>query len=416
MNDNDVNLSGLVTKLGLNRRQFLAATTGMAAAAAVTAPGALASPVGNANGILIPAPRRGIILYTVRDAVGRDPLTTDLASGFKEVLKELSTIGYRQIEFAGYRQHANAEGGADLNTVAGATLLRSWLDDNGLEAEGNHGSVPSTVTDATIAAFDAACEIANILGLGHIGTGSDPTGSVVRRRLGPRGRALELLRRAGRRATGSSSTPTTTTSPTASCSTAGRWTRSADPTRSSGIRRLEYFLANTDPKHVYLEMDIYWAHVAQYKHRTYTAPDGSSVQSIFDPAAVVAAQTIAVPAVPRQGRQEGHHPGQRLRHGAVRSGRHRLLDVPSPGRRQGLAQPDVGAGHRARRHRRTRAVAGVREDQLRRDGRAARLSTTLRTRPPSLTGALLVSARPRRWRRMPLQRPTPPSRTGSPDT
>ena len=49
------------------------------------------------------------------------------------------------------------------------------------------------------------------------------------------------------------------------------------PTRSSGIRRLEYFLANTDPKYVYLEMDIFWAHVAQYKHHAYTAPDGSSV-------------------------------------------------------------------------------------------------------------------------------------------
>ena len=32
--ENDVNVSGLVTRLGLNRRQFLAASTGMAAAAA----------------------------------------------------------------------------------------------------------------------------------------------------------------------------------------------------------------------------------------------------------------------------------------------------------------------------------------------------------------------------------------------
>ena len=35
--ENDVNVSGLVTRLGLNRRQFLAASTGMAAAAAVQA-------------------------------------------------------------------------------------------------------------------------------------------------------------------------------------------------------------------------------------------------------------------------------------------------------------------------------------------------------------------------------------------
>src|SRR5688572_22721833 len=153
--DNDVNHSGLVRRLGLNRRQFLAATTGMAAAAAVTAPSAAGAT--SANGVLVPSGKRGIILYTVRDAVGRDPLSTDLASGFKEVLAELARIGYKQIEFAGYRQHANAEGGADLNNVAGATLLRSWLDDNGLEAEGNHGSVPSTVTDANLTAFDAAC-------------------------------------------------------------------------------------------------------------------------------------------------------------------------------------------------------------------------------------------------------------------
>ena len=37
-----------------------------------------------------PRRKRGIILYTVRDAVGRDPLTSPLASGFKEVLAELS--------------------------------------------------------------------------------------------------------------------------------------------------------------------------------------------------------------------------------------------------------------------------------------------------------------------------------------
>ena len=101
--------------------------------------------------------------------------------GFKEVFQELSRIGYKQIEFAGYNQHANAEGG-NVNNVAGAQLLRKWLDDNGLEAEGNHGSIPGSITDATLAQFDAACEVANILGFGHIGTGSDPTAPTGRRR------------------------------------------------------------------------------------------------------------------------------------------------------------------------------------------------------------------------------------------
>src|ERR687897_298958 len=171
MNDNDVNVSGLVSRLGLNRRQFLAATTGMAAAAAVTSPSALADDTTGRT--LVPSGKRGIILYTVRDAVSRDPNTTDLASGFKEVLEELARIGYKQIEFAGYTQNVNAEGGR----TPAPELLKQWLDDNGLEAEGNHGSIPSTITDATLASFDAACEAANVLGMAHIGTGSDPTSS-----------------------------------------------------------------------------------------------------------------------------------------------------------------------------------------------------------------------------------------------
>ncbi len=279
MNDNDVNLSGLVNKLGLNRRQFLAATTGMAAAAAVTA-----SP---AHWLPRPAtrtasssrrPRRGIILYTVRDAIGRDPADvgpTPRAS--RRSSKELATIGYRQIEFAGYSQNANSDGWhRPQQPWRVRPCCAPGSTTTGSRREGNHGSVPGTVTDATIAAFDTACEIANILGLGHIGTGSDPTGSAFVADWEARCRALELLRRAGRRPTGSSSTPTTTTSPTASCSTAGRWTTLGRPTRPQRHPAPRVLPREHRPEaYVYLEMDIYWAHVAQYKHRTYTAPDGS---------------------------------------------------------------------------------------------------------------------------------------------
>jgi sugar phosphate isomerase/epimerase len=287
--------------LGLTRRQLLAATTGMAAAAAVGLAGghvhaspAAANPVGNANGVLVPESKRGIILYTVRDAVSRDPNVSDLPSGFKEVLEELSRIGYRQIEFAGYRQSGNAEGGADLGTPEGAKLLRTWLDANGLEAEGNHGSIPSTINDTTLAQFDAACEVANILGLGHIGTGGDPTGSAY---LADWQAAADRWNFLGERAATHGLKLYTHNHDIAYSFLldSGPLDALGRPTRSSGIRRLEWFLANTDPKYVFLEMDIYWAHVAQYKHHTFTAPDGSSVQSIFDPAAVVAAQTMRFP-------------------------------------------------------------------------------------------------------------------------
>ncbi|MGW9630516.1 sugar phosphate isomerase/epimerase family protein [Agromyces sp. NPDC055520] len=291
--------------LGLSRRQLLAATTGMAAAAALgaaafgkagpahaaTATAARMAP--GANGVLVPPGKRGIILYTVRDAISRDPSSTTYASGFRKVFEELSRIGYKQIEFAGYGQHQNAEGG-NVNNVAGAQLLRTWLDDNGLEAEGNHGSIPGSITDSTLAAFDAQCEIANILGFGHIGTGGDPTGSAY---VADWEAAAERWNILGERAAGHGLKLYTHNHDIAYSFLldSGPLDAQGRPTRSSGIRRLEYFLANTDPNYVYLEMDIYWAHVAQHKHRSFTAPDGSTVEAIFDPAAVVAAQTTRFP-------------------------------------------------------------------------------------------------------------------------
>ncbi|WP_137845329.1 TIM barrel protein [Microbacterium sp. 2FI] len=290
-------------KLGLSRRQLLAATTGMAAAAVVGLGGGHAHAHGGvaggvaaakgANGVLVPPGKRGIILYTVRDAIGRDPNTSEFASGFKEVLTELSRIGYKQIEFAGYNQNANAEGG-NVNNVAGAQLMRTWLDDLGLEAEGNHGSIPSTITDATLASFDAACEVANILGFGHIGTGNDPTSSSY---LADWQLAAERWNILGARAaTHGLKLYTHNHSPAYSfLLDSGPNDGLGRPTRSSGLRRLEWFLQNTDPNYVYLEMDVYWAHVAQHQHRQYTAPDGTVVEKIFDPAGLVAAQTTRFP-------------------------------------------------------------------------------------------------------------------------
>lgn len=287
--------------LGLTRRQLLAATTGMAAAAAVglsasghahAAP--LAANPGNGNGVLVPPGKRGIILYTVRDAISRNPLTSDLPSGFKEVLEELARIGYKQIEFAGYTQNANSEGGNNLGNPQGAQLLRTWLDDNGLEAEGNHGSIPSVINDTTLAQFDAACEVANILGFGHIGTGSDPTNSAY---LADWQAAAERWNVLGERAA-THGLKLYTHNHDAAYSfllDSGPLDAAGRPTRSNGLRRLEWFLQNTDPDYVYLEMDIYWAHVAQHRFQSYTAPDGTVVPDLFDPAGLVAEQTTRFP-------------------------------------------------------------------------------------------------------------------------
>ncbi|GII52661.1 hypothetical protein Pth03_10500 [Planotetraspora thailandica] len=286
--------------LGLNRRQFLAATTGLTAAAAVAGVGPLASAAqaaGNgSNGVLVPPGKRGIILYTVRDAISRDPRSTSLPSGFRPVLEELSRIGYKQVEFAGYSQHANSEGGANLETVEGARLLRGWLDDNGLEAEGNHGFIPGSwpLTPADLDRFKLHLEIANILGFGHVGTGNDPTGSAYK---ADWDLAADKWNQLGLIASAAGLKLYTHNHDVAYSFLldSGPLNAQGRPTRSSGIRRLEYFLQITDPENVWLEMDIFWAHVAQFRYRTFTAPDGSVQESIFNPLGVVQAQTTRFP-------------------------------------------------------------------------------------------------------------------------
>jgi sugar phosphate isomerase/epimerase len=295
--------------LGLSRRQLLAASTGLAAAGVTAgALGGLPAPAVAANGVLVPPGKRGIILYTVRDAIGRDPLAYDQPSGFREVLAYLAGLGYQQVEFAGYSQHANAEGGANLNSLAGAQLLRRWLDEYGLEAEGNHGTVPGTINATTLAQFDRDCEIATVLGLGHVGTGGDPTGSSLKSDWDAAAERWNIL---GERAMTKFGLKLYTHNHDVAY---GFLLDSPDAggaiTRSTGIRKLPYFLSQTDPAYVWLEMDIYWAHVAQHRFRTYTAPDGSTRTDVLDPLAVVNAQPIRFPLFhAKDGARTGEAPG-----------------------------------------------------------------------------------------------------------
>ncbi|MGI5135716.1 sugar phosphate isomerase/epimerase family protein [Streptomyces sp. CA-106110] len=301
MNDFHTTVNGtdepLRRSLGIDRRRFLGTCTAVAAGA-IAAPvfgagPAQATPAAPADEqakgqLLVPADKRGIILYTVRDATGRDPLSTDLPSGFREVFKQLSRFGYRQVEFAGYGQHANAPGGASLESVEGARLLRGWLDEYGLRAQGNHGFIPGSwpLTTADLDTFKKHLEIANILGMDHMGTGGDPTSSSYKADwdvAADKWHALgEIARKAGIKLyTHNHDTAYDFLIDGGPLDAQGR------PTRSSGIRKLEYFLSITDPKVIWLEMDIFWAHVAQYKFHTYTAHDGSTQENVFDPAGLV---------------------------------------------------------------------------------------------------------------------------------
>ncbi|WP_392673996.1 sugar phosphate isomerase/epimerase family protein [Streptomyces sp. LN785] len=299
-NDESGTDSALRRSLGVSRRRFLSSCTA-AAATAIAAPAFGASPAfaqpashkghdhDHGHGqVLVPAAKRGIILYTVRDATGRDPLSTNLPSGFRDVFKELARYGYKQVEFAGYGQHANAPGGSNLETVEGAKLLRSWLDDYGLRAQGNHGFIPSSwpLNQSDLDQFKRTLEITNILGMDHMGTGGDPTGSAYRADWDVAADKWNALGQIAHRA-GIKLYTHNHDAAYGFLLDGGPLDAQGRPTRSSGIRKLEYFLKVTDPKTVWLEMDIYWAHVAQYKFHTYTAHDGSQRENIFDPAALV---------------------------------------------------------------------------------------------------------------------------------
>ena len=95
----------------------------------------------------------------------------------------------------------------------------------------------------------------------------------------------------------------------------------------SGTRLMQHYIDVTDPNLCMLEMDIFWAHVAQRQHRWRYDWDGNRVEDIFDPLAQVAVQTHRYPLFhAKDGDRDrpGSRCRERLRHRPVRRRRHRL--------------------------------------------------------------------------------------------
>ncbi len=340
----------------ISRRTLLRSGAGAATAAALAQllpTAAFAAPqAGRGNGRLIPEGKVGTITYTQRDvpprlgvaasaALGVAPTMgylggpgfpddpTDLGplvplpGGWKELFEFLAAAGFKQVEFAGYGQNANNPGGtAGYNaTPEGraayldyARRLRTMLDDNALEAIGNHGFIPNTwpgpgspgggMSAADELRYLTELEFASILGMPYMGTGNDPTSannrSVEAWTLA--GEKWEALNELSLNAFGIHLYPHNHSPAYNFLQDGPMVTVTEDritgapipPTQvrgESGTRLMEHYLDVTDPELCVVELDIYWAHVAQHQHRWYYDWNGNRVEQVFDPLALVAART-----------------------------------------------------------------------------------------------------------------------------
>jgi sugar phosphate isomerase/epimerase len=250
-----------------------------------------------------------------------------LPGGWRELLEYLANLGFKQIEFAGYGQNAANPGGPAPNPAPGGVTtpasraaylaygrtLRGFLDEFGLEAIGNHGFIPNTwpgpsspgggMSTNDYERYQTELEFAAILGMPYMGTGNDPTSANNRNiepwtLAGEKWEALNVLSLEWEiqlyphnhspaynflqdgplvtvtedRVTGAPIPPTVVRG-------------------ESGKRLMQHYLDVTDASLCVVEMDIYWAHVAQHQWRWRYDWEGNRVEDIFDPLAQVARQT-----------------------------------------------------------------------------------------------------------------------------
>jgi sugar phosphate isomerase/epimerase len=229
---------------------------------------------GDGGDLTVLPSRRGIILYTVRDVIGRTPdPASGLGGGFRYVFEELAKMGYKEVEFAGYGQSTSI-----LGRQITPAEIRQLLDDNGLKANGSHAPINFDNPDT----FKVQLDIAETLGLPHIGTAGIPTNSRYKADWQV---AAEKFNRFGEmaRARGIKLYQHNHHAEYNFLLDAGPLDANGKPTRSSGLRGLEYFFTLADPRLVYFEMDIYWGYVAQHRYQTYTDANGVAQTSLFDP-------------------------------------------------------------------------------------------------------------------------------------
>ncbi|HET8756924.1 MAG TPA: sugar phosphate isomerase/epimerase [Solirubrobacteraceae bacterium] len=220
----------------VSRRGFVGAAAGTTVAAALGpfSPVAAAHRHGHGHDdgdALLPKSRIGIQLYTVRDQVN--------ALGFEEVFKRLSAMGYREVEFAGY----NAQGRRWSNEE-----LRGLLRKYRLKAAGSHVGYTGGYSFAST--LEQVLDDAEEIGMKYIGTASGPSAGGNGQTVDGYKKAAEDFNRFGAAAR-------------------ERGLRFYQHNHDSefqvvdGTRLYDVLFEETDPRLVFLEMDIFWAYVGQ---------------------------------------------------------------------------------------------------------------------------------------------------------
>lgn len=214
-----------MAKQKIDRRALLRGLAGSTiAVGAASLTGALPASAGG-TGRLIPQGHMGIQLYSVRDKINE--------FGFAYVFDELSRIGYREVEFAGYTQ-------ANVGTIT-PQQIRRLLDDNGLKAVGSHRGLGDFRNN-----LEQELDIAETLGMPTIGTAEAPTGD---RTIAGYQKAAEEFNTWGAAATARG----------LKLYQHNHTIEFSFAVDRPDVRLYDLFLELTDPRYVYLEMDILWA-------------------------------------------------------------------------------------------------------------------------------------------------------------
>ncbi|MBY8874241.1 sugar phosphate isomerase/epimerase [Micromonospora sp. PLK6-60] len=222
-----------MAKQQIDRRALLAGIAGSTVAVgAASLTGAGPATAADTRPRLIPKANMGIQLYSVRDKINK--------FGFAYVLSELSRIGFREVEFAGYTQ-------GDVGAIT-PQQLRRLLDDNGLTAIGSHRGLNDFRTN-----LERELDIAEILGMRAIGTAEAPTGD--RTVAGYQKAAAEF------NAWGAAATARGL-----KLYQHNHTIEFSFATDRPDVRLYDLFLELTDPRFVYLEMDLLWAYGGARKY------------------------------------------------------------------------------------------------------------------------------------------------------